>query len=250
MEPRDYAQRVEDAPTLPAGSEERFSGYGVMGLPFASGHVLALRRFNASSIGPGYRSVWHRAPGGAWTFYSDIEPLQSCGRFFGAEIERAVQCPIEISWPGPRRLVVRIDEDDFEWQADLAPTAATHALNAMSRRMPDALWRNRAVLSMMARMAGPMLRAGRLGMHGLASNGQSFIANPMMIWTIARSDARLGREPFGPPGALGEQTRLGDFWIPQRGLFAMGRTFFEPFDATRHLAVASRQERDASATQP
>jgi hypothetical protein len=94
---------------------------------------------------------------------------------------------------------------------------------------------------MMARMAGPVLGAGRLGMHGLASNRQQFIANPMMIWTIPRSDARLGREPFGPVGPLREQAKLGDFWIPQRGLFAMGRTFFEPFDPLRHLAVASRQ---------
>ena len=46
---------------LPSGGEERFAGYGVMGLPFASGHVLAMRRFPASSIGPGYSSVWHLA---------------------------------------------------------------------------------------------------------------------------------------------------------------------------------------------
>jgi hypothetical protein len=40
---------------------ERFAGYGVMGLPFRSGHYLALRHFPASSIGPGFRAVWHRA---------------------------------------------------------------------------------------------------------------------------------------------------------------------------------------------
>lgn len=27
--------------------------------------------FPASSIGPGYTSVWHRDPGGTWTFYSE-----------------------------------------------------------------------------------------------------------------------------------------------------------------------------------
>jgi hypothetical protein len=56
-EPAEYAGEIERDATLPAGSGERFSGYGVMGLPFRSGHILALRRFPASSIGPGYRSV-------------------------------------------------------------------------------------------------------------------------------------------------------------------------------------------------
>ena len=241
MEPKDHAERVEDAPTLPSGAMERFNGYGVMGLPFASGHVLALRRFSASSIGPGYRSVWHRTPEGAWTFYADIDPMHACSRFFGSDVEHAVQCNIEIRWPGPRRLAVRIDDTGLEWESELAPTVATRALNAMASVMPDALWRNRRVLSLMAGIAGPALGAGRLGMHGRASNRQQFIANPMLIWTIPSSDARVGGVSLGPVGPLRQQARLGDFWIPQRGLFAMGRTFFETFDPARHLAVASRQ---------
>jgi hypothetical protein len=58
-EPRELAERTEAAPRLPEGTEERFSGYGVMGLPFRSGHVLGLRRFAASSLGRGY-AVWRR----------------------------------------------------------------------------------------------------------------------------------------------------------------------------------------------
>ena len=50
-------------PHVHPGQEERFSGYGVMGLPFRSGHVLALRRFPVTSVGPGYTSVWWRDPG-------------------------------------------------------------------------------------------------------------------------------------------------------------------------------------------
>ena len=46
-------QRLEVEATLPAGAEERFAGYGIMGLPFASGHVLVLRGFPVSLIGPG-----------------------------------------------------------------------------------------------------------------------------------------------------------------------------------------------------
>lgn len=58
------ATETEQRPKLPEGGEERFGGYGIMGLPFSSGHVLAMRRFPASSIGPTYTSIWHRDPAG------------------------------------------------------------------------------------------------------------------------------------------------------------------------------------------
>ena len=80
--PRDHALKVEDEALLPGSTWERFSGYGVMGLPFASGHILALRRFPASSVGSGYSSVWHRTPTGRWTFYANVEPSLSCARYF------------------------------------------------------------------------------------------------------------------------------------------------------------------------
>ena len=51
--PKSLAESTEFGAELPPGNEERFSGYGVMGLPFASGHILSLRRFPASSLGEG-----------------------------------------------------------------------------------------------------------------------------------------------------------------------------------------------------
>jgi hypothetical protein len=69
--PRGFAAASIKTPGLQGGTEERFAGYGVMGLPFRSGHYLALRHFPASSIGPGFRAVWHRDPHRRWTFYAD-----------------------------------------------------------------------------------------------------------------------------------------------------------------------------------
>ena len=43
-------------PLLAEGDDERFTGYGVMGVPFASGHYLALRDMVATSVGPAYRA--------------------------------------------------------------------------------------------------------------------------------------------------------------------------------------------------
>ncbi|HZA77578.1 MAG TPA: hypothetical protein VE623_14445 [Acidimicrobiales bacterium] len=78
----------------------------------------------------------------------------------------------------------------------------------------------------MGPVAGFALRAGKVGMVGTSPNGQEFIANPLGVWVINETSARLGDDDFGPTGPPREQTRLGDFWIPRRGIFAIGRTFF------------------------
>src|SRR5215470_762523 len=100
--------------TLQKGKEERFSGYGVMGLTFKSGHVLALRRFIVSSIGPGYRAVWHRNPQGQWTFYADVEHSQSCTRYFGEYANEAIIEKIDITWIASNRFRVEIKNIGFQ----------------------------------------------------------------------------------------------------------------------------------------
>jgi len=41
MDPRTIIQGIERHASLPPGTEDRFSGYAVIGLPFRSGHVLS-----------------------------------------------------------------------------------------------------------------------------------------------------------------------------------------------------------------
>jgi hypothetical protein len=105
-EPAAVVDDVERDVELASGSGERFFGYGVMGLPFRSGHVLGLRRIPASSIGPGYRSVWHRDPHGRWTFYQDQPAELACTRYFGTRRRSSAtsRCRSEdCSWSGARR---------------------------------------------------------------------------------------------------------------------------------------------------
>jgi hypothetical protein len=96
----------------------------LMGLPLASGHILAMRRFPASSVGPGYTSVWHRGPSGAWTFYADAKPGVACTRFFGAAVTDAIETPIAVDWTGPHELRVAIPAVAFEWDVGLGATPA------------------------------------------------------------------------------------------------------------------------------
>jgi hypothetical protein len=241
-EPRTLVAGIEAGVSLPRGREERFSGYGVMGLTFASGHVLAMRRFPVTSIGPGYTSIWHRDPDGGWAMYQDVEPRMACPRFFGSALVESYVRDITIEWPGPHTLSVTIP-GQLSWEMTLGSSPAIALMNAMAALMPDALWRIGAVLKLMAAVGGPLLGAGRLRLAGRAPNGQAYIANPQRVWSISRATAVLGGVDLGPAGPLREQAMIGDFYIPQRGMFAIGRAFFEPFDAARHLAATSQVER-------
>jgi hypothetical protein len=130
---RTMVQRI---PSLPPGRDDHFYGYGVMGLPFASGHVLAMRKMH-SSDGPKYQSVWHRSPDGAWTMWSDVAPSQSCPRYWGNDLQQAIQASIDISWPGPSRMTVKVDDGrELDWEVQLGSTLVTRALSRGSHRPP------------------------------------------------------------------------------------------------------------------
>lgn len=224
---------------MPTGDQERFNGYGVMGLPFASGHVLAMRRFFASSVGPGYQSVWYRNPAGDWIFYATALPNQACSRYFGFEALDAVETDVHVEWTGPFHIRITIHAIRFEWEIDLGSTAATRVMNTLARLLPGSAWRNPAVLWVMEKLAGLLLGAGRVGLHGLVPNGQRFIANPRTLWAVTDTRASLDGRDFGPPGHARPQAHLRDFWIPQRGMFAIGQAYFEPFDPSRHSPLTS-----------
>ena len=223
----DSPQRAEGEVRLPSGSGERFAGWGVMGLPFTSGHVLALRRFSASSIGPGYTTVWHRTPGGAWTMYTDELPEHTCPRYFSRAVARTVATPIDIYWSSARTFRVTTHEGSVDWYVEISRTVATRIMTAMGALMPARLWRSPAILSLMQPVAGRVLGVGRVGLHGRAPNGQWFAVNPRRLWVVADSHATVNGEDVGVPGPLAEQASLGDFWIPQRGIVAVGEAVFE-----------------------
>ena len=241
LEPKEFAEGLEQGVDLPGGYEERFSGYAVMGVPFASGHVLGLRHFPASSLGPGYTSVWHRGPDGRWVFCQDVPPEQGCSRYFGSALDGSLVGQIRIVWSGPREFTVSVKGDlSLEWRIALTATPGTRLLNAVSRMMPGNLWRNSTALRLMGTAAGLALQAGRVSLVGQVPNGQRFIANPRLIWIVAECAATLNGQDLGPAAPLRVQERLGDLWIPQRGIFALAQASLEAFDPLRHLSATTR----------
>jgi hypothetical protein len=225
-EPAEIVEDLEQGSELPARSEEQFFGYGVMGLPFRSGHVLGLRRFPASSIGPGYRSVWHRDPDGRWTFYQDQPAALACTRYFGSEVEDVREGPVQIEWTAPCHFRVRAEGGDLDWTVEVGSTPVTRVFSGLGSALPARAWRSGLLLRAMSRVAGGALRAGRVRLTGLAPNGQRFVANPLTIWVVTASKATVAGTDLGEMGGIPEQAHLRDFAIPQRGLFVVGRALF------------------------
>ncbi len=235
--PLDAATAVLNDPRLPSGDDERFVGFGVMGLPFASGHYLALRHFPATSFSPGYRSVWHRDPEGTWTFYATTPGPQSCARFFSSATPTdPVQCEIDVAWVTPWSLCVAIP-GLLEWHIDLRSTLATRLMSMMGEHLPAGAWTSPATLGALGVAARPILGAGEVKLAGTVPNGQRFMIAPKLLWAVSNSRAVLDGSDLGPVGRLREQPRLGGFAPPQRGLFVVGSGRFEAFDEDRHRAV-------------
>lgn len=210
---------------------DHFAGYAVIGLPFQSGHVLALRRFPESSIGPGYTSVWHRDPDGAWTFYSTIAPELGCARYFGREIAQNVVAPIEIEWQSPAGFTVNIGTT-LCWTVNLTESLSTRFMNRVAALLPAACWSWQSTLTSMGAASRLLLGTGRMNFSGKTPNGHEFIANPQRVWLIDSSFAILNGSDLGPTGPLKEQAHLNDLLIPQRGVFAVVRAFLKPSGVT------------------
>lgn len=225
--PRQAVTALQDHPRLAEGDDERFTGYGVMGMPFASGHYLALRDFVATSVGPAYRAIWHRDPEGRWTIHTTGAPELTCPRYFGS-VAAAVEVPgIDVSWRDDHTLEVTLG-DQLSWRIELGATPATRMMTGLGGALPEAGWNSNAVLAAMGPMARTMLRTGRIRLSGRTPNGPRFKAAPLQIWRVVGATASYRGQDLGAPAPLGTQAQLGDFWLPQRGVFFVGRARFTP----------------------
>lgn len=232
--PRALAETAERRRRLPPEEGEVSSGYGVLGLPFQSGHVLAFRRVVAASVGPPSVSVWHRDPRGFWTFYVNVDPWKSCARYFGAAVDDVVVTEIRLAWTGPNTLSLSIPSQRMHWGLRIWKTPLTRGLNGALRLLPSAAWRSRPGLRLLGPVAGRILGVGGLELAGRMPNGQRYRMRPGSVWRVEGSAAVVGGTELGRTGPLAEQPRLGTFPVANGGLFAFGSAVHEPFDPARH----------------
>ena len=233
--PQDTVAAVLANPMLPPGDDERFVGFGIMGLPFSNGHYLAMRQFPATTFAPPYLSVWHRDPSCNWTFYATTPGQQSCARYFGSATPNdAIQCDIDVSWVSSWSALIEIP-GLLQWTVDLQATAATRLMSTIGGRLSESAWTDPTVLKRLSRVARRTLGVGDVRLTGRAPNGLCYTIAPKQLWVVANSRAVLRGQDLGPGGPLLRQARLGDFRMPQRGIGMVGSGHFETFDPDRHL---------------
>jgi hypothetical protein len=94
-------------------------------------------------------------------------------------------------------------------------------------------------------VAGPLLQSGKIRLAGTTPNGQHFQANPHVCWMVDNSRARIMDHDAGRMGPLEQQARLGDFWLPQRGIFFLGEARYR---AVQHRLARVKPRSDACAS--
>ena len=224
--PQAEAERSERLARLPPGTDERFVGYGVLGLTFSSGHILGLRRWPASSIGPAYTSVWHRSPAGRWQLFTDVAEIRSCSRYISAMMREAHTTAIRLAWLDPWRFRVDIGSADFRWDMQLRATPLTAGFAMMRGLVTDRLASSDRALRLLERLARTGLGTGPIRLRGLMPNGQQFRIIPRRIWMIESAVARLGGTDLGVPGPLTAPARLGDLVVPECGMLTFATARF------------------------
>lgn len=222
----------------PWPGHEYVRGWGVFGLPFDSGHVLALRVFPQNPFAP-YRTVWHRDPEGRWAIHADAPRLDiACPRYYGPACDHVGHARIDVAWTGPRSLRVRMDQPYLEWSLSVMRSSVMGLLNPVSAHLPLASWRPRPLVrarELLARTLG----MGVLEMAGTMPSGHRGVLMPQRMYLIGDAEATLEGIVLGHPTRLSENPMIGGVPLPARGVLAVGQAMWEikdraEFERTRH----------------
>jgi hypothetical protein len=238
----DLASRLSNLPERRGAASwphhEYVKGWGVMGLPFDSGHVLALRIFPENDFGP-YKSLWHRDPEGNWSIHVDGPRLDTaCPRYYGAACKQTGFAHLELTWTGPATLQVTMDEPALQWTLTASSTTSLDLLNTLSAAMPMASWRPRALLRAREGMAR-LLGIGEIELSGVMPSGHTGTLMPKQMYFIDESRAVLGGMDLGQPTHLAQCPTIGSVPLPARGVLAIGEAVWDILDPVEYEQTRS-----------
>lgn len=242
------ADQLPDLPAVqgraPWAGHEYVRGWGVFGLPFGSGHVLALRVFPESDFGP-YRTVWHRDPAGRWSIHVDGPRLDTaCPRYHGPACHYTGYARIGLAWQGPATLHVSMDSPALEWTLTATSTWLLDVLNTISAAMPLATWRRPSLVRARERLASA-LGLGQLRLTGTMPSGHTGTLMPARMYYIDDSHATLDGADLGHPARLQANPTIGEVTLPARGILATGQAMWRildpaEYERTRTLTAGTR----------
>jgi hypothetical protein len=229
----DLASRLSNSPerrgAAPWPHHEYVTGWGVMGLPFDSGHVLALRAFPENDFGP-YKSLWRRDPEGHWSIHVDGPRLDTaCPRYYGAACAQTGFAHHALTWTGPATLQVTMDKPALAWTLTASTTTYLDWLNAVSAAMPMVTWRPRALLRAREGMAS-LLGVGEIELSGVMPSGHTGTLMPRQMYFVDESRPVLGGVDLGHPTHLANCLTIGGVPLPARGILAIGEAMWDILD--------------------
>jgi hypothetical protein len=199
----------------------------VFGLPFDSGHVLALRVFPQGSFAA-FRTLWHRDPQGRWSIFVDGPRLDAaCPRYIGPACDHVGRARIDLTWTGPRTLAVSLDDPHLDWTLTVARSPVLAVLNPLSAALP--------------------LGMGRLALSGEMPSGHRGLLMPQRMHLINRSSATLSGTDLGRPTRLRENPTIGGVPLPARGVLAIGQGVWEIRDPHEYARL---RDETAAASAP
>jgi len=201
---------------------EHFRGYGVMMLPFSSGHLLGLRVFPENDFAP-YHSVWHRDPDGNWSIYNDGPSLNTtCPRWWGPALEHNKLTKIDLMWTGPNDLKVEMKEPQLKWRMKMTDTSLLRWVNAANAAMPLWTWRLKPLVRLREWLAKQTLDMGDIRFAFTTPRGQEAVFITEQLFIIKSSEASWKGEDLGDPVRLEENPTIGDVPLPTRPIFVIG----------------------------
>jgi hypothetical protein len=230
----DLAAMLRDLPerraSAPWPDHEHVKGWGVMGLPFDSGHYLALRVFPENDFAP-YKTVWHRDPEGRWSIFVDGPRLDTaCPRYYGPACTHVGHAAIDLAWTGPTSLRVTVDAARLDWTLEAAEPRLLRVLNGMSSRLPLWTWRPRPLLRAREVLARRLLDMGELRMSGTMPSGHHGTLMPQRMYFIEDATAALAGVDLGHPAHVTPTPNIGGFPLPARGVLAIGQAAWPILD--------------------
>ena len=221
---RDLPERQGDPPWP---GYEYVKGWGVFGLPFDSGHVLALRVFPENDFSP-YRTLWHRDPEGRWSIYVDGQSVHTaCPRYYGQVCTHVGYASIQLEWTGPATLRISMDGPALEWTVTAHQTPALRVMNAISPRLPLSSWRSPRLVAAREAVARHVLGLGDIRMSGPMPSGHAGILMPERMYFIDETSAVLGGVDLGHATRVSPNPHIGEVPLPARGLLAIGQGAWE-----------------------
>jgi len=247
----DLSAALADLPerrgSAPWPDHEYVKGWGVMGLPFDSGHYLALRVFPENDFAP-YKTVWHRDPNGRWSIHVDGPRLDTaCPRYYGAACAHVGHATIDLTWTAPMTLRITVDAPHLDWSLTATETPLLRGLNAMSVRLPTWTWRPRPLLRARELLARGVLGMGDLRMKGTMPSGHVGTLMPERMYFMEDATATLDGVDLGHPARVSPTPDIGGFPMPARGVLAVGQAAWPIVDSAE---FARTRAQTASAPQP